>query len=338
MDIFALDSDFNLAAPNLPYINLQWTRRYFEPGEFEVEIRSENYDPLWSYFASTVRPELAIIQGVQKNPDRHSVLLSGFFYEKILDDKVCFPRYKSRGITDAVCTAIFNQFKDTLPIRARTPAGIGDATTCDFSDDPLGRKLYSILETRQMSFSIGYDHDANDREFYIWRGVDRTQGNTENNPFYVFSTSFGNLENIQYKYDDSGYKNYVIIPAAKDENDVETITVIVDETNGFDKKEMVLDRRTSRPDQGESLSSFEESLKQDGREALLEKSAIESLSVDNYETGGYMVKYDLGDKCDVVVPELGLAKQLRIIEVREVFKASKHTISLEFGNNRKGGL
>ena len=44
-----------------------------------------------------------------------------------------------------------------------------------------------------------------------------------------------------------------------------------------------------------------------------------------------MEDYDLGDKCDVILDSVGQSFTVRIIEVQEVFKESKHTITLIFG-------
>ena len=52
MDVYALDSDFNLVMAGIPYDNLQWSRRYYEAGDFEMQIPLSAYDKSWAYIGS----------------------------------------------------------------------------------------------------------------------------------------------------------------------------------------------------------------------------------------------------------------------------------------------
>lgn len=333
MEIYALDKSFNTVTVNIPYINLQWTRRYYEAGEFEVQIALKDYQPNWEYIASNDRKELGMIQKVLRNAGDKTVCLSGFFYEKKLDDEVCFPRFKgSASTTENLVNRIFTAYKKDLPIELKPNARyFGDKTTADFSDDELGLKLFRMLRTRGLSYHIRYDHVRNVREFSVWSGKNRTQGNAENNPFYTFSTVFGNVANVEINRDTSNYKNVCIIPAAKDDKGKETITVTVNRAKRYPKRYIVLDKRSSKQGTDETLQEFKDALYQEGLEKLASRSVINEISVETCGNAGYMVEYDLGDVCDVVAPELGISEPMRIVEVREVFKASGHTVSLDFG-------
>ena len=48
----------------------------------------------------------------------------------------------------------------------------------------------------------------------------------------------------------------------------------------------------------------------------------------------YLQDWDLGDLVDVIVDEIGLAMQARIITVREVFKQNNHTVEIELGDKK----
>ena len=45
-----------------------------------------------------------------------------------------------------------------------------------------------------------------------------------------------------------------------------------------------------------------------------------------------MEDFDLGDKCNVEIPEIGFSEEVRLTGVYEVVKFGQISISLEFGN------
>lgn len=338
MHVYALDKDFNLVTIGIPYDNLQWTRRYYEAGEFALQIPVSLYDPSWAYIGSPNRHELGMIQKIYAPDDSEMVLLSGFFCEQMLNEKTCYPRYVGDASkTETAARAIFSQFKDDLPI-ALAPANnplLGDRTQSDFSDDQLGDKLYNILESREMSYRVDYDFTANTLRFGVWQGKDRTQKQTAN-PCWTFSTEFGTIVGRYVDFDESDYKNYAIIPANGRESDNREQNVYyIDISNGERHREIVFDYRSAVPEDGQSMADFEAAIKQEAMERLLSFARIEDVNVLPVGDTGYMIDYDLGDKCDVVLTDVGVKMETRIVEVYEVFKAeSGHSVTVGLGNKR----
>lgn len=342
INVYALDKDFNLVAIALPYTNLQWCRAYYEAGFFSMEIPLSVYDTSWAYIGSSDRPELGMVQKREEagEGDVH-IQISGFFCEKMLDDKTCYPRYKGDVThTETAVRNIFNTYKDDLPIvlgAANSPL-LGNRTQSDFSDDFLGKKLFSILETRELSYRVRYDFLTNGLSLEVWQGLDRTQSQTapkeQQNGYQVFSTEFGNIADKNIDLDDSDYKNYAILPCNGDDNNVEKNTYYVDLSAGGYKKEIVFNMRSKRPEEGQSMTAFQRSVEQEGLEKLLSYAKIEDINIEMVGNAGYMVDFDLGDKCDVILNDVGLQMETRIIEVTEVFKASGHTVTVGLGNKR----
>lgn len=338
MDIYALDSNFNLLAIGIPYSNLQWTRRYYEAGDFQVELPINVYDPSWAYIGTNDRPELGMIQKIEEYGEGDvNVLLSGFFCEKMLDEKVCYPRYVGdASSTELAVRNIFTRYKGSLPISLGTinsPA-LGDRTQSDFSDDELGRKLFSILESRECSLRVEYDFIANNLKLKVWKGKDRTQSQSVNS-FQTFSSSFANIIDKSIDVDESAYKNYAIIPANADDNGKEKNVYYIDWTFGDKRREIVIDMRSSTPEENQSMSDFRDSVIQEASEQLLEFAKIEEVNIVQAGNAGYMEDYDLGDKCDVILSDVGIKMETRIVEVLEVFKAEGgHEVTIGLGNKR----
>lgn len=337
MEVFALNSNLELVTVNIPYFNLQWHRRYYEAGEFSMQVDANHYDPEWAYIGSSERPEIGMVQKVEYSSGGSStVQLSGFFLEKMLDDKACYPRYVgSASTTEQACRAIFTKYKSDVPISlsaANSPM-LGDSTKSDFSDDPLGEKLYSILESRELSHRVTRDNETGELYWGVWQGLNRTQGQNVN-PWATFSSDFGNVKSESVVLDASDYKNYCIIPAAEDDAGKETVVEYADLSGGGYKRIMVLDKRSSKPEDGQTDADFRESLRQEGLEALLERQSIQDVDIDSADESGYNFNYDLGDLCDVLIPRLSISVEARIVEAYEVFKSSGHSVTLGFGNKR----
>lgn len=91
LEVFALNEQMFRATGSIPYRSLRWVRRYTEPGEFEMVVPSDVYDPSWAYVYTPFRPETGIIQKVQFDDSAESyagidsVTLSGYFLESVLN-------------------------------------------------------------------------------------------------------------------------------------------------------------------------------------------------------------------------------------------------------------
>lgn len=338
MDVYALDSDFNLVMAGITYDNLQWSRKYYEAGDFEMQLPLSVYDKSWAYIGSPERGELGMVQRVYSSEvDPDKVIVGGFFAEKMLDEKVCYPRYICDAQkTETAVRAIFERYKEDIPISLATANSplLGDRTQSDLSDDSLGVKMYSILESRELSYRVAYDFAANTLKFGVWKGIDRTQSQDDNSR-QVFSLEFGNLAGRSVDFDESDWKNYAVIPCDGREGDnVEQRTLYIDLSNGGRKRKVVIDMRASHPEEGQSSADFDAAVKQEAMERLLSYSKIEDVDISVLGDQGYMSDYDLGDKCDIVLSDLGIQMESRIIEVYEVFKDDGHEVTVGLGNKR----
>lgn len=336
--IYALDSAFQLVTMDVPYINLQWTRRYYEAGQFTAEIPLSVYDDSWAYIGSPSRKELGMVEK-RYSTENDTILISGFFIEKKLDWRACYPRYIGDvPRTETAVRNIFSRYKGDLPIKLGEPNNplLGDRTQSDFTDDQLGEKIYSILESRECSYRIRYDYEGNQLFFEVWQGLDRTQSQAKN-ARQAFSFELGNILSRDIDFDESDYKNYAVIPVNADDDGNEQQTYYLDWTNGESKREIVINMRSSKPEEGQSMAEFKAAVLQEAVEKLMERQRIESVDIEVSEKG-YMVDYDLGDRCDVLLTDVTVEMQTRIVEVYEVFKDEKHSITVGLGNKRISNL
>lgn len=345
MNVYALDEDFNLVAIGIPYDNLQWNRKYYEAGTFSMQIAARLYDPSWRYIGSFDRDELGMVQRFE-SPNDDLVLISGFFCEKMLDWRSIYPKYHpiivSLGVGEPETTLpawefikdMFLEFGEGLPIEWGGSQDVGEGIYAEAEDDKLGEKIYSILETIEASYRVRYDRAKEKLLFDVWKGKDRTQSQNVNS-WQVFSKEFGNIKGDSTTTDDSDYYNYAIVPCDADEDGVEREVIYVDLTGGGFKRETVIDMRSSSVSDDQTMAQWRESVRQEATEKLLDHAKVEDIDIEVLGATGYRTDYDLGDKCDVVLTDIGKEMESRIIEVLEVFKADGgHEITVGLGNKR----
>lgn len=58
MEIAGLDKNLETLT-YFQYLNLQWKRRYYEPGSFSMRILAADYDPRVKFLYTPDRPEVA---------------------------------------------------------------------------------------------------------------------------------------------------------------------------------------------------------------------------------------------------------------------------------------
>lgn len=336
MQLLALNSEFAPVA-YLPYFNLQWTREYYTVGQFSVQIPAGEYTPDMVYLYTPDREETGVIQLVEltENIKGRFIQLSGYFLEILLNDKVVYPTYYATGTIPASVVSMLRQYKDDIPLMeiADAPATTADDTAWQETGGYLADVAYTKLQTVQYSLRCRYDYQANKITAEVWQGLDRTQDQTEN-PFVTFSDGFGNLTEVSASQDSSNHRNYAIV-AGQDQAENRKIAY-VDLSNGGYKKVLYIDARSEQWDPAKQTEAeYIASLQQLGLDTLLDYAIIINIDIQAAASGFvYREDWDLGDVVDVIVADMGLSMQARIITVREVFKEGNHTIEIELGDKK----
>ena len=332
MELIAYDKNFNLITYLAPSI-IQWNRRYYEPGDFEIQIFAEDYQKEFKYLYTADRPEVGIIEKVSyshQDNEGQFITQKGRFMEQVLNDKVTWPTFYGKGEITAVIMQMVNQYKDDIPLL--DVSMLNEGTNVDFQStgDELGTKAADILRQQEMAYRISYDFDAQKLIFNIYKGTSRTASENDGN-MVTFTTAYGNVYNILADVDDSNYKNYAIVAGQGEGAD--RISVVVDISNGEYKKVLFVDAAYLQQEDGASLEDYKAQLTNEGNQKLLEHLSVRNVEFDalagEYE---YMTDYDIGTKCDIIIDEVKLSMEARIIAIYEVLQENEHTITLEFGD------
>lgn len=332
MDFIGLDSNFNLVR-YLNCINIQWNRRYYEAGDYEIEMRAADWDNSIKYVFTSTRPELGMVEKIetQHTIKGDFVLVSGFFLEGMLNWKITIPKQKSTGNISAACkTLVSARMYDTI-ITVPDEPNLGTADSFESEGEYLGDATYAALKDQELSQRIRFDYSTKELLYEIWQGLDRTNEQTDRT-YATFSQSNGNLDELKLTLDSSGYRNYANAFYTDLDGVRQRVNVDMRESEDDVRRILYVDTGIVQ-EEGDSTATVEASVTAEARKQLADYPNMVNIDSSVLQSNlFYLTDYDLGDKCDIRDDRLGLTYQTRIIEVNEVWKNNEHTVSLQFGD------
>ncbi len=349
----ALDANYQIVSL-LVFSNLQWNRKYHEAGTFSMQIPLWLYSPSMMYIYTKDRKELGRISQVNYIDDEKGkrIQLSGYFEEKDLDRHIVYPPGTSNitnpvtwieqnGPAEKVAYAFFYAFKTTstsvvssvLNIGVLNSQNRGKTAVHTRNGEQLGKKIYSILKPSGMSYRVLYDFVTNTKSFEVWSGLDRTDANADGNNPIIFSTKYGNIKNLNVLISSTDYKNACIVTHEQqvDESSIFTSRAVFDLENSGDEVRFAFLKSSLKKDEY-TEAAFLVALDNEGYNEIGEHPNVFNIDFDALEGSyEYMVDFDLGDKCSIEIPEIGVSMQARLIGCYEVMKSGKWTMTMEFG-------
>lgn len=224
--------------PQRDFIELQWTRKCFEPGSFSLYVRAEDWDKNIKYIQLDDRPETGIVQKVQYEylPEGDFITASGFFIEKLLDWGALItdmsPETYILDNLDALCYSLYSQHKG----RIKDEHGAGDGEVfppftsnlyCAYFEpselnlntktilnakagEPGGKTIYDFLRVngyRLVARPYFNDPSRALREPMI--GLIMEAKKLRSREVY-FNKGLGTAKNIEYVFDDSGVYTCIV--------------------------------------------------------------------------------------------------------------------------------
>lgn len=327
MELIGLDEAFRPMGA-LFCLNVQWNRRYYEAGDFMLQMRAADFDTGICYVYAAGRPETGMVEKVETEHTVKGdfVLISGYFLEGMLNWKTVYPRFTTTGnVADACRTLVAAHMADTGVSMPAAPP-MGEDAVLDVLGAPLGDATYALLRQQEMGQQIRFDLAGETMQYAVWRGLDRTQSQTEN-PYAVFSQSFGTVDALTLTRDASDLRNYAI---ALYEGG--SLTVDVRQNQQTPQRVLLLDTGLTLS-QWPTQAALRAAAEAAALAALLARAGVTNIDVTVLQNHlRYLRDYDLGDRCDVRDERLRMAFEARIIEVNEVWKDGAHSVSLQFGD------
>lgn len=342
----APDGSLSLAAANVPYANLQWSRSFSAPGSFSGLLACPMPVEWPGRYVVTLdgRREVGVIEKAEaeEGSDAGPPTISGRFAES------WYARFRfgpggavARGANwrQAVTSALKGwHLGDVPPLvmggGTEEPTGASYALTCDVGQ-AAADAIYSACSANGAYPLITYDRDADpDRmEALIVDGLDRTR-NQAVRPIALFSLAMGDVSRIGYSGDYSCACSTVLAHAAAHAEGSPDVAARV-AVDGFDPTSQWL--QIAVEDVGSLIDSATdptvESVAEAGR--LRSFDHMPALEIDcSVPPDGYAALWDLGDAVEVEMPSMGLSAALRVEAVRETIKAGGSSLEITVGTKR----
>lgn len=332
MELWGLDESFQ-TVKFMPYLNLQWKRRYYSAGQFAVQILAEEYDPNVKYLYSPERPELAMVQklATEETVKGKFVNLSGYFAESIFDRQITFPYvrgdYNIKSLMEYLLVGEDSPWykPDLFNIRLRNIPE--DAVSVVWEYKRMGQALFETLQTMELSYRLVFD-GVDSFDLDVWKGLDRTQSQNEN-AFALFAEDSPHVSKLSYTEDENNYKNVAMVMYGSDSaGDPYREDVYTPGWQTEGRRWLLV--RSGGETRQEAIQNGTEELQ---KYQIIRKADVKL--IQNADGLIYLRDFDLGDKCDVVSNSFQKSMEARITGVDEVFKANKHEVSITFGDPEK---
>lgn len=333
------------------YSSLQWTRKFHEPGIFEIHC------PLTSLNKETFKKgnliwkndskEVGKIEHIDLQLDDNGVeflMATGRFSTSILDRRILMvtEQYTNKEVELIMRNMVDRNCISTTSDRKISNLNLGELN--NFIEKTDYQKTYAEvlpeLNTLSLTSGIGFyiRTDLPNKQLYFEtiKGRNRT---LESDYPVVFGRENDNIKSQTYIDSDNNYKNVAIV-AGEGEGTARKI-VIVGTTTGENRRELYVDardlQRKYKDSQGVEHTLTEEEyvkvLTKRGEEKLAECREIKTLE-GKIINNNYIYKedWDLGDMVTILDKRWGVKVNTRITEVLEIYENGSEKIVPTFGD------
>ena len=331
-----MDTSFNRLAVLDSYKTLIWTTRYYNHGDFELQIaaNADNVSLLTTgnYIVRDDDTNVGIIEKVDLTISETNEMLmkvSGRFLTAILERRIVAEQtefnndYVSDIVNSLIDDAIINP---ALPERAISNFTINPYEIASSLDvQYTGKNLYTIISDLALQYHFGFKitlNDSNQFVFSLYEGTDRSY-NQSSNPYVIFSDEYENLINAEFQKDTKGMVTAVLAAGEGEGLDRKTIWVeSTDAPTGINRYEFYDDSRNTSSNEGEiPEADYYKQLAEDGRASLTTYESTFAGEV-NFTAINFKEDVDIGDIVTIESKALGYKLAARIIEVIESVDAS----------------
>lgn len=342
MKIYGYDEQMNKIG-EIKYVQVLWNRKNFEPGTFLIYQQLQHYVDV-AYIKAEGRREIGIVYkpNYANRINGMYVTIEGKFAEDIANGSST-----KHGRTLVTSKSLNAQFMDELkgqPLKEGANSELingreGVLERCLQS----GTEIYRILQLEQESFNVD------------WLKGWKINFVKPKNKGLRFSKGLGNVKEIAYTKDMSGYKHrcigYVEIPKDVIDDGYSGATnvggryyEVGEYVSTLDVPELYKTREISvdfcLPEgldiKKENKAKIRKQIVQMCKLELLNHYVSKEISVVPAQADGcrYLEDYDLGDLVELEIPEIGIVYNAQIIEVNETWEKNMKKQEIVLGHKK----
>ena len=350
MELYIYDTGFTLLGVVDEITSLIWTRRYWKAGEFSLLVPlTDKHARLLTRGRLIVRKDAdeagqIRYRHISKGKDGlESIELQGLFLSHWIGKRLIMPVLSMTAPTHSLLCEIVraNLIAPADPRRAIPNVEIGDPGELEtapysFSSEPFSNAL-EVCETRAQLAKIGFklvaDVKRKKHVFTVYKGADRTSGQTQN-AMCVFSPDFDNVLSQDFTESDENVASAVFLQSSSTLSTEarDPVEVSDDARTGLDRVEIFAEASDVTFEEGGDYAAL---LRAKGASVLAGK--VESVSFSSVINTGAHLKYgrdfDLGDRVTCLNRRWGVTIDARITEVSEQFEGGKNELQITFGTS-----
>lgn len=306
------------------HTSLIWTRKFYEPGNFELHapITEENLELLQAgnIVCKKGSTEAGVIEDIEKEESdvKNEITVKGRFLSSYLDRRLIKTTVNFSGKIEIAMRQLLAGATPIPLVTFGTLNGFEDMVEFQATMKNLQEYLTKLSKAGSIGYRLRPDFTARALIFETYKGKNRAIGQTENSRV-IFSESYNNLNNALYKYNEQKKKTCAIVGGEGEGAARKYVTVGGGE--GLALREIFVDAKDISSE-GLTAAQYQAALIQRGNEALNERIISESLECETEAEINFKYKedYDLGDIVTVKKKKWGLYMDQRITELQEVYE------------------
>lgn len=337
MEIRIYDAGMNFQGIIENQRSLLWNRQYNETGDFELHCPVTPYNIGLLQMGNLVWKKGSVDAGIiesrhiEEDADTNEIIVSGRFLTAYMDRRLVRPTYNFSGRAEVAMRTILTNAVAIPHVQLGTLQGYTDAIEFQATYKNLLNTQQRIAKQVQFGFRFRPDFTNKTITFEIYKGLDRSMGQSDR-ARVIFSEDFRNLNKAIFDENDQVYSNVCYV-GGKGEG-TERIYVVVGNTSatGLERREIFVNG-SDISDENLTSAQYQEALKQRGRDKLAECGYYNSVECEAIPYGNfeYLKDYDLGDIVTIKKESWGIAQNLRLSGVTEIYENGTQTISPVFG-------
>ena len=335
--LIVYDRDLNHLGVIDNFSSLRWRRKYFEAGEFELNVASSPNnrrflakDNILVRSDLTGNDEFGIIESWKEKDDGQKITISiyGSFGLSLLQRRIIKTRINYHG-------NYIGGFRKLLT--AMRPFKNLDIIDSEIESKPVEyqctyKNVYNYHKKLSIASNIAgkivLDLKNKRYKYMNYEGKDRTE-NQKINTRYEFSENQSNISSAEHTYSSSNEITDVLVGGVGEGSQriLREVTKVTNETHDFDIKEFFLDAK-GETNEGISLEEYTAILDSLGNEKLAVPSESFEFKVRSID---YRENWDLGDIVNIKKESWNIYEKKRITEVEEVFERGKYEVIPTYG-------
>lgn len=343
MEIRVYDPQLDLIGIIEEYATLLWTRKLYEPGNFQMKLpltdRNVQYLKRGNIVSKTGSKEAGVIELIEKTdtPKEKTLKISGRFLSSYMDRRVLVGTRTLSGTSEVVMRN-FLQAAAPIPLVELGPiAGFTDRTQKQTTYKNLLTVETALAKASGHGYRFRPDFTQKKIFFEVYDGLDKSI-NQFDRPRVIFSDEYSNLNDVRSTDSDVLYKNVAYIGGAGEGPDRVFVTIGDTGSAGLERHEVFIDAKSIQKDEGMTDAQYRQLLIDYGTEQMSMYKMTSSFdsTVNPMINFKYGIDYDLGDTVTVTKKAWDINQDLKITEIMEEYAEGKMTVIPTFGNPLPG--